>query len=103
MHVGSIQAELADPQDVGARIALARVSDLTDVKLDGRLDAGTAVLPALSAKARSKVSIHWFASDSFLNRSFAAASPFPSFSNRTLRLPWRVTPTCSTAVKAMPK
>jgi ABC-2 type transport system ATP-binding protein len=50
----TIQVELADSQDAGARIALARVSDLTDVKLDGRTlrararDGGT-VIPAVLA------------------------------------------------------
>jgi ABC-2 type transport system ATP-binding protein len=50
----TIQVELADSQDAGARIALARVSDLTDVKLDGRTlrararDGGS-VIPAVLA------------------------------------------------------
>jgi ABC-2 type transport system ATP-binding protein len=50
-----IQVELADSQDTGARTALERVSDLTDVKLEGRTlrararDGGAAIPAVLAA------------------------------------------------------
>ena len=50
-----IQVELADSQDTGARAALERVSDLTDVKLEGRTlrararDGGAAIPAVLAA------------------------------------------------------
>jgi ABC-2 type transport system ATP-binding protein len=50
-----IQVELADSQDTGARTALERVSDLTDVKLEGRAlrararDGGAAIPAVLAA------------------------------------------------------
>ena len=51
----TIQVELADSQDAGARVALARVSDVIDVKLDGRTlrararDGGAAIPAVLAA------------------------------------------------------
>lgn len=50
-----IQVELADSQDTGARTALERVSDLTDIKLEGRTlrararDGGAAIPAVLAA------------------------------------------------------
>jgi ABC-2 type transport system ATP-binding protein len=51
----TIQVELAGSQDAGARAALSRVSDLTDIKLDGRTlrararDGGAAIPAVLAA------------------------------------------------------
>jgi ABC-2 type transport system ATP-binding protein len=54
MKGDTIQIELADLQDAGARVALGRVGGVDEVKLDGRLlraraQDGSAAIPAVLA------------------------------------------------------
>jgi ABC-2 type transport system ATP-binding protein len=55
MHGDTIQIELADPQDAGARVALGHVGGVTEVDLDGRTlraraqDGGAAIPAVLAA------------------------------------------------------